>query len=114
MAAGPVLDRPGCKQAQLALAYDDKSNLAAHPDRQAWLREHRPPTLITRGTGDPFFTGSGARAYLRDVPDPEPHLLPAGHFALEGHLPEIAPLVAGFLDRSWAWPARTRGPSRPT
>ncbi|OSZ56722.1 alpha/beta hydrolase [Streptomyces pharetrae CZA14] len=99
------LDQPGRKKAQLALAYDYKSNLAAYPDWQAWLRAHRPPTLITWGTGDPFFTPDGARAYLRDLPDAELHLFPTGHFALEDHLPEIAPLIAGFLDRTWDRPA---------
>ncbi|MFI1696714.1 alpha/beta fold hydrolase [Streptomyces bobili] len=93
------LDRPGRKQHQLALAYDYKSNLAVYPDWQAWLREHRPPTLITWGTGDPFFPEPGARAYLRDVPEAELHLFPTGHFALEDHLPDIAPLIADFLDR---------------
>ncbi|CAL9522836.1 Haloalkane dehalogenase [Streptomyces sp. enrichment culture] len=93
------LDRPGRKQAQLALAYDYRSNIAAYPAWQAWLREHRPPTLITWGTGDPFFPEPGARAYLDDVPEAELHLFPTGHFALEDHLPEIAPLVARFLDR---------------
>ena len=95
------LDRPGRKQAQLALAYDYKSNLAAYPAWQAWLRAHRPPTLITWGSGDPFFLEPGARAYLGDVPDAELHLFPTGHFALEDHLPEIAPLIARFLDRAW-------------
>ncbi|MFD7458040.1 MULTISPECIES: alpha/beta fold hydrolase [unclassified Streptomyces] len=95
------LDRPGRKQAQLALAYDYKSNLAAYPDWQAWLRSHRPPALVTWGTGDPFFTPDGARAYLRDLPDAELHLFDTGHFALEDHLPEIAPLIADFLDRTW-------------
>ncbi|MEU9579216.1 alpha/beta fold hydrolase [Streptomyces chilikensis] len=93
------LDRPGRKRAQLALAHDYRSNLAAYPAWQAWLREHRPPTLIVWGTGDPFFTESGARAYLDDVPEAELHLFPTGHFALEDHLPEIAPLAARFLDR---------------
>lgn len=96
------LDLPGRKRAQLALAYDYRSNLAAYPDWQAWLRAHRPPTLITWGTGDPFFPEPGARAYLRDLPDAELHLFPTGHFALEDHLPEIAPLIADFLDRTWA------------
>ncbi|MEV5343980.1 alpha/beta hydrolase [Streptomyces sp. NPDC052676] len=95
------LDLPGRKRAQLALAYDYKSNLGAYPDWQAWLRAHRPPTLITWGTGDPFFTPDGARAYLRDLPDAELHLFDTGHFALEDHLPEIAPLIDGFLDRVW-------------
>ncbi|CAL9523678.1 Haloalkane dehalogenase [Streptomyces sp. enrichment culture] len=93
------LDRPGRKQAQLALAYDYRSNLAAYPVWQAWLRGHRPPTLITWGTGDPFFPEPGARAYLNDVPEAELHLFRTGHFALEDHLPEIAPLIARFLDR---------------
>ncbi|NYI03531.1 alpha/beta fold hydrolase [Allostreptomyces psammosilenae] len=93
------LDQPGRKQAQLALAYDYRSNIAAYPAWQAWLREHRPPTLITWGTGDPFFPEPGARAYLRDLPDAELHLFDTGHFALEDHLPEIAPLIADFLDR---------------
>lgn len=93
------LDQPGRKQAQLALAHDYRSNVAAYPDWQAWLREHRPPTLITWGVNDPFFTEAGARAYLRDVPDASLHLFDAGHFALEDRLPEIAPLIADFLDR---------------
>ncbi|PJN11729.1 alpha/beta hydrolase [Streptomyces sp. CB01635] len=93
------LDLPGRKQAQLALAYDYKSNVAAYPAWQQWLRQHRPPTLITWGVHDPFFPEPGARAYLRDVPDAELHLFETGHFALEDHLPQIAPLIADFLDR---------------
>jgi pimeloyl-ACP methyl ester carboxylesterase len=54
------------------------------------------------GRGDPFFTETGARAYLRDVPDARLHLLDTGHFALEDKLPEIAPLVAAFLDQAWS------------
>ncbi|UVS78636.1 alpha/beta fold hydrolase [Actinokineospora sp. UTMC 2448] len=92
------LDQPGRKQAQLALAYDYHRNVAAYPDWQAWLREHRPPTLITWGVNDPFFTEAGAKAYLRDVPDSALHLFDTGHFALEDHLPRIAPLIADFLD----------------
>jgi pimeloyl-ACP methyl ester carboxylesterase len=95
------LDLPSRKQAQLALAYDYRSNTAAYPAWQAWLREHRPPTLITWGTNDPFFPEPGARACLRDLPDAELHLLDTGHFALEDRLPEIAPLIADFLDRTW-------------
>ncbi|QIJ65873.1 alpha/beta hydrolase [Streptomyces sp. JB150] len=103
------LDQPGRKQAQLALAYDYRSNLAAYPDWQAWLRAHRPPALIVWGTRDPFFTPDGARAYLRDLPDAELHLFDTGHFALEDHLPEIAPLIAGFLDRVGDGPATPAG-----
>jgi pimeloyl-ACP methyl ester carboxylesterase len=94
------LDQPGRKQAQLALAYDYHRNVEAYPDWQAWLREHRPPTLIAWGVKDPFFTEAGALAYLRDVPDAALRLLDAGHFALEDKLPEVAPLIADFLDRT--------------
>ncbi|MEV0664457.1 alpha/beta fold hydrolase [Actinomadura luteofluorescens] len=93
------LDLPGRKEAQVALAFDYRSNVERYDRWQAWLRDHRPPTLIVWGAGDPFFTAPGARAYLRDVPDAELHLFDTGHFALETHLREIAPLVAAFLDR---------------
>ncbi|GGP34142.1 alpha/beta fold hydrolase [Saccharothrix coeruleofusca] len=92
------LDQPGRKRAQLALAYDYHRNVESYPDWQAWLREHRPPTLIAWGVNDPFFTEAGARAYLCDVPDAALHLFDTGHFALEDHLPAIAPLIADFLD----------------
>ncbi|MFJ8105655.1 alpha/beta fold hydrolase [Streptomyces sp. NPDC096132] len=93
------LDLPGRKEAQLALTFDYHSNIERYDSWQAWLREHTPPTLITWGSHDPFFPEPGARAYLRDLPDAELHLFDTGHFALETHLPEIAPLIADFLDR---------------
>ncbi|GAA1527367.1 alpha/beta fold hydrolase [Actinomadura kijaniata] len=95
------LDLPGRKEAQVALAFDYHSNVERYGRWQAWLREHTPPTLITWGADDPFFPAPGARAYLRDLPDAELHLFDTGHFALETHLPEIAPLIAAFLDRAW-------------
>ncbi|HEU5028848.1 MAG TPA: alpha/beta hydrolase [Spirillospora sp.] len=93
------LDLPGRKEAQVALAFDYRSNVERYGAWQAWLRERTPPTLIVWGRNDPFFTEPGARAYLRDVPDAELHVLDTGHFALEDRLPEIAPLIADFLDR---------------
>ncbi|GAA3443386.1 alpha/beta fold hydrolase [Planomonospora venezuelensis] len=95
------LDLPGRKEAQVALAFDYRSNLERYDRWQAWLREHTPPALIVWGADDPFFPEPGARAYLRDLPGAELHLFGTGHFALEDHLPQIAPLVAGFLDRVW-------------
>ncbi|MFI5688670.1 alpha/beta fold hydrolase [Streptomyces sp. NPDC051636] len=95
------LDLPGRKEAQLALLFDYHSNVERYDSWQAWLRRHTPPTLIAWGSRDPFFPEPGARAYLRDLPDAELHLFDTGHFALETHLPEIAPLIAGFLDRAW-------------
>ncbi|MFE0330231.1 alpha/beta fold hydrolase [Streptomyces sp. NPDC058960] len=95
------LDLPGRKDAQQALIFDYHSNVERYDHWHAWLRLHTPPTLITWGGNDPFFPEPGARAYLRDLPDAELHLFDTGHFALETHLPEIAPLIAGFLDRVW-------------
>lgn len=95
------LDLPGRKEAQVALAFDYHTNVERYPLWQAWLREHRPPTLVTWGRDDMFFPEPGAHAYLRDLPGAELHVLDTGHFALEERLPEIAPLIAAFLGRVW-------------
>ncbi|MEU3933926.1 hypothetical protein AB0E85_18080 [Streptomyces sp. NPDC029044] len=39
---------------------------------------------------------------LADLPDAELRLFDGGHFVLEDHLPDIAPLIADFLDRTRA------------
>jgi pimeloyl-ACP methyl ester carboxylesterase len=96
------LDRPGNDGIQLAMLHDYGSNVKLYPQWQAYLRTHRPPTLIAWGKGDPFFPASGALAYARDLPDAETHLLDAGHFALETHAPEIAALARDFLGRALA------------
>lgn len=93
------LDLPGRVEAQVALAFDYHSNLALYGEWQRWLRTAQPPTLVVWGGRDPFFSVAGAMAYLDDVPDAEVHVFPTGHFALEEHLAEIAPLVASFVDR---------------
>jgi pimeloyl-ACP methyl ester carboxylesterase len=86
-----VLDLPGHKQLHVDLAFDYHTNLALYPTWQEWLRRHQPPTLITWGTGDPFFTAAGARVDLTDVPDADLHLFDTGHFALEEKLPRSPP-----------------------
>ncbi|KHL17088.1 pimeloyl-ACP methyl ester carboxylesterase [Mumia flava] len=93
------LEQPGRVRAQIAIAFDYHANVERYPRWQSWLRTHRPATLIVWGADDPFFPAPGATAYLRDLPDAELHLFRTGHFALEDHLEEIAPLVADFLDR---------------
>ena len=50
-------------------------------------------------THDEIFGPDGARAFARDLPDAEIHLLDAGHFALESSGDEIADLVRSFLRR---------------
>ena len=93
------VDRPGNVDVQLQLFWDYRTNLDAYPQFQAYLRIHRPPTLIVWGRHDEIFGAEGARAYLRDVPEAELHLLDAGHFALETHRGEIAALTDAFLHR---------------
>lgn len=89
---------PGRAEAQADLAFDYSSNFAEYPAWQAWLRTSGVPVLVVWGAGDPFFIPAGAKAYLRDAPEAEVHLLEgAGHFALETHLGEIVPLIEEFL-----------------
>jgi pimeloyl-ACP methyl ester carboxylesterase len=91
------LSRSGNIDMQLDLFGDYANNVALYPQFQALLRTHQWPTLVVWGRFDPFFTVDGARAYTRDVPEAETHLLDAGHFALETHWPQIAALVRDFL-----------------
>ena len=95
-----MLSRPGQDRIQSDLFYDYRTNVAAYPDWQAWLRAHRPPLLVVWGRYDPSFTVDGAHAYARDVPDAEIHILDAGHFALDEKLDEIAALIRDFLGRT--------------
>ncbi|WHT15707.1 alpha/beta hydrolase [Crossiella sp. CA-258035] len=94
-----LLDLPRHQRVQVQLMFDYHRNLERYPDWQHWLRTHTPPTLIAWGRNDPFFTESGAHAYLRDLPGAELHLFDTGHFALEERLQEIAALIAEFLDK---------------
>ena len=91
--------RPGAEEIQLDLIQDYRTNVALYPDFQAYFRAHRPPLLAVWGRHDPAFVPAGAKAYQRDLPAAEVHLLDAGHFALETHADEIATLIRDFLDR---------------
>lgn len=93
------LDRPGNQEIQLALFRDYPSNLGEYPRFQRYFRTHRPPTLVAWGEHDEIFGPDGARAFARDLPDAEIHLLDAGHYALETSGEEIATLVRAFLGR---------------
>ncbi len=70
------------------------------PAWQAWLRAHRPPTLVLWGRYDPSFVVAGAEAYRRDLPDARIHLLDGGHFVLDERLDEAAVLILAFLETS--------------
>jgi pimeloyl-ACP methyl ester carboxylesterase len=93
------LSRPGQREIQAALLYDYRTNVAAYPQWQAWLRQHRPATLVAWGANDPSFTAPGAEAFRRDLPEAEIHLLDAGHFALDENTDEIARLILDFMAR---------------
>ena len=92
-----LLDRPGNAEIQLALFKDYKSNVALYPQWHAYFKSHQPPTLIVWGQNDPFFTVDGARAYGRDNPRVELHVLDTGHFVLEDRLAEATQLIRAFL-----------------
>ena len=77
------LDRPGNDAIQLNLLHNYQSNLTLYDGWHEFFRNRQPKTLIVWGKNDPFFTVEGARAYLRDIPKAELHLLDTGHFALE-------------------------------
>lgn len=78
-----------------------KDNLDWFPRYQAYLREHQPPTLIVWGPKDGYMPEPSARAYLRDLPQAELHLLPdGGHWLLETHLDEVVRLMRDFLSRT--------------
>lgn len=76
-----------------------RENRAWFARYQAWLREHRPPTLIVWGPHDGYMPAASAQAYLRDLPDAELHLTGGGHWLLETHLDEVVALSRAFLER---------------
>jgi pimeloyl-ACP methyl ester carboxylesterase len=96
-----LLDRPGNVDIQLDLFYDYRTNLELYPQFQKFFRERQPPTLIVWGKNDAIFPADGARAYLKDLPHAELHLLDTGHFALEDQGDEIARLMRAFLGRTF-------------
>lgn len=91
------LARAGAEEIQLDLILDYRTNVERYGDFQKYFREHRPPLLAVWGRHDEAFRPEGARAYQRDIPAAEVHLLDTGHFALETHAPEVAALSLAFL-----------------
>ena len=95
----PLLQSPPRRDIMVRLMEGLKENLDWFPRYQAYLREHQPPTLIVWGPQDGYMPAAAARAYLRDLPEAELHLLDGGHWALETNLDEIVGLVRDFLSR---------------
>jgi pimeloyl-ACP methyl ester carboxylesterase len=94
-----LLDRPGNDEIQLKLFRDYPTNVDLYPAVQEYFRTSQVPLLAVWGAGDEIFGADGARAFQRDLPDAEIHLLDSGHFALESHLDAITGYVRGFLAR---------------
>jgi pimeloyl-ACP methyl ester carboxylesterase len=93
------LATPADRAIQIQLFQDYQTNVDAYPRWQAFLRERQPPTLIVWGEHDAAFIPAGARAYLRDLPRAELHLLDAGHFAVEEQPTLIAQHIVRFMER---------------
>jgi pimeloyl-ACP methyl ester carboxylesterase len=85
---------------QVQLLQDYYSNLLAYPEWQDFLRKNQTPTLLVWGKNDPAFISAGAKAYLKDVPKAELHLLDAGHFAMEEKPVEIAKHIMRFMEKN--------------
>lgn len=93
------LQKPSDRNIQVQLFQDYYTNLLAYPIWQRMLKETQPKTLIVWGAKDLKFNANGAKAYLRDLPNAELHLLDAGHFAVEEKTREIAKLILEFLKK---------------
>jgi pimeloyl-ACP methyl ester carboxylesterase len=55
------LSRPGQADIQTDLFYDYRTNVAAYPTWQAWLRQRQPKLLVLWGKYDPSFETNGGR-----------------------------------------------------
>jgi len=91
------LDRPGNDTIQLDLFHNYTSNVALYDEWHQYFRDRQPRTLIVWGQNDPFFTVAGAKAFLKDLPKAELHLLDSGHFAIEDSADFIAERIREFL-----------------
>ena len=90
---------PKRKEIAVDLLAGLKENRTWFPEHRKYLREHRPPALIVWGPQDHYMPEESARAYLRDLPDAELHLLEGGHWLLETHLDRVVELIRVFLGR---------------
>nr|WP_238992282.1 alpha/beta hydrolase [Jiangella ureilytica] len=91
---------PGNQAIMVELMGRIRDSVAAFPDFQAHLREHRPPALIVWGPHDGYLPVEAGAAYLDDLPDAELHVVnDAGHWLIETHLGELVALTRDFLGR---------------
>lgn len=95
-----LVSRPGNDLVQLALFADYATNLPLYPKLHAYLRDSQVPVLAVWGRGDEIFGPDGARAFAKDAPGAEIHLLDGGHFLLESQLDEVTGHIHSFLERN--------------
>jgi pimeloyl-ACP methyl ester carboxylesterase len=96
----PRVEDPFVRELMLDLFGHLAEMVERMPDHQAYLRKHRPPTLILWGPNDGYMPERSARAYLADLPDAELHVFPdGGHWLLETHLDEVVARLRDFLGR---------------
>ncbi|WOH77183.1 alpha/beta hydrolase [Bradyrhizobium sp. NDS-1] len=87
------------KDAAADVLFGLKANRQWFAEHRRYLQQHKPPTLIVWGPQDHYMPEQSARAYLRDLPDAELHLLDGGHWLLETNLDEVVSLTRSFLER---------------
>jgi pimeloyl-ACP methyl ester carboxylesterase len=95
-----LLDRRGNDEIQLKLFREIPTAVDLFPTIHEYFRTSQVPLLAVWGRNDEIFGPGGARAFRRDQPDAEIHLLDTGHFALESHLDAITGYIRGFLGRA--------------
>jgi pimeloyl-ACP methyl ester carboxylesterase len=93
-----LVSRPGNDRIQLALNRDYVNNISFYPRLHEYLHASEAPVLAVWGEGDPIFRPAGARAFAKDSPGAQVHLLRGGHFLLESALQDVAGLMTRFLD----------------
>jgi pimeloyl-ACP methyl ester carboxylesterase len=109
----PLMNTPQRREIALELMEGLEANMNWFPAVQAWLREAQPPTLIVWGPQDGYMPEKSGRAYLRDLPNAEFHLLDGGHWALETNLEEIVGLTRDFLSRVEQQRSQLERPTQP-
>jgi pimeloyl-ACP methyl ester carboxylesterase len=82
---------------QVQLFQDYQTNIDRYPHWQELMRKWQFPALIVWGKNDAAFIPDGAKAFLKDLPKAQLHLLDAGHFAVEENATEVARHVLGFM-----------------
>ncbi|MGW5359278.1 alpha/beta fold hydrolase [Actinopolymorpha pittospori] len=93
------VNREGNDKIQLRLFRDYPTNVDLYPQVQEYFRRSQVPLLAVWGANDEIFGPDGARAFARDLPDAEIHLLNGGHFLLESELDTVTGYIRGFCGR---------------